>query len=384
MRANWQADPDNLFALDSVIRWRCWSQGLDRCIGFVAPLRHTTPRRAEDAIAQISALRFLGEDKAALLAWQNCEKAPYWKGASNDLRAIFADLKQAGVELPGGSGMWFSGPWIRALTVIAGKSEDQWEQHGDTLLETCDAHVDYLTRAVCLGDAAARLLAMSVLKLRAQRSDTAALAGLHALLAHPNGPDSARMDLLNWLCDQGLRNRKEAAEVWLKGRVHPILSYGMRITDTPRASPFPSMGTAMNERVHQLIGQGKLVQALDLARQLQQLYPAEPSALTNLAAIKEALRHAAVDVIDLYRQAYALAPDYLFARCGLARCLANQGSIEEAHALLEGILDREEFHRSEYRSFLMAQRALALASGDKEAARNLGESLADLEKQLRD
>jgi hypothetical protein len=111
MEANWQADPNNLFALDSVIRWRCWSQGLDHCIGFVTPLRYTTPNRADDAIAQISALRFLGEDNAALLAWQKCERVPYWKDIRNDLRAMFADLKETGVQLPGGSGMWFPAPW---------------------------------------------------------------------------------------------------------------------------------------------------------------------------------------------------------------------------------------------------------------------------------
>ena len=46
IEANWQADPDNLFALDSVIRWRCWSHGLDRCMGLVAPLAaHQAPPR---------------------------------------------------------------------------------------------------------------------------------------------------------------------------------------------------------------------------------------------------------------------------------------------------------------------------------------------------
>lgn len=384
IEANWQADPDNLFALDSVVRWRCWSQGLDRCLGFVAPLRHTTPRRAEDAIAQISALRFLGEDQAAWLAWQNCDKAPYWKGASNDLRAIFADLKEAGVELPGGSGMWFPGPWIRALTAIASKPKEKWEQQWDTVLETCNAHVDYLTRAVDLGDAATRLLGLSVLKIRAKKSDGSALAGLNALLTHRNGPDSARMDLLNWLIDQGLRSRSEPAQVWLSGELRTINSKSLRITDESRASPFPPEGTTLNERMHEAIGNRDLHQALSLAQQLHKMYPDQPSALTNLAGIKEGLGHPKAEVTDLFQQAFALAPDYLFARCGLARCLAGEGNTEEAHKLLDGILEREEFHRSEYRSFLMAQHALALACGEYDTARSLRASLIDLEKALDD
>ena len=380
IEANWLADPDNLFALDSLVRWRCWSQGLDRCMGFVAPLRHTTPRRAEDAIAQISALRFLGDDKAALLAWENCQKAPYWQRSSEDLRTIFSDLRETGVELPGGSGMWFPGPWIRAMTAIANKSKEKWEEQWDTVLSTCDAHVDYLIRAVDFGDAATRLLGLSVLKHRATRSEGAALASVNALLTHANGPDSARMDLLNWLIEQGLRSRIEPAEVWLSGELRTINSKGFRITDESQASPYPPEGTALNERVLEAIGRHDLQQALSLAQQQRQMYPDQPMALVNLAGIKEGLKYPKAEVTDLYRQAYLMAPDYLFARCGLARCLAGEGMTQEAHKLLDDILEREEFHRSEYRSFLLAQRALALAGGEHETVRSLSASLAELDK----
>lgn len=382
IETNWKNDPDNLFALDCMVRWRCWTQGQDSCMGFVAPLRHTTPRRAEDAIAQISALRFLGDDKAALLAWQDCEKASYWPHSSSDLRAIFADLNKSVVELPGGSGMWFPAPWIRALTAIAGKSKEKWAQQWDILLETCDAHVDYLMRAVDVGDAATRLLGLSVLKLRAKRSNGAALASVNALLMHPNGPDSARMDLLKWLIEEGLRDRNEPVEVWLSGELRTINSKSFHITDEHRASPYPPEGTALNERVLEAIGRHDLHQALSLAQQLHQMYPDQPMALVNLAGIKEGLRHPDAEVKDLYCQAYALAPDYLFARCGLVRCLASEGKTEEAHKLLDGIVDRKKFHRSEYRSFLMAQHALALACGEHDTARSLSASLVDLDEVL--
>ena len=79
-----------------------------------------------------------------------------------------------------------------------------------------------------------------------------------------------------------------------------------------------------------------------------------------------------------------MAPDYLFARCGPARCLAGDGQVEEAHKLLDGILEREEFHRSEYRSYLTAQHALALACGEHDAVRTLRASLVDLDKALDD
>ena len=98
-----------------------------------------------------------------------------------------------------------------------------------------------------------------------------------------------------------------------------------------------------------------------------------------MAAIKEALGQPAAEITELYRQAHALAPDYLFARCGLARCLASEGNVDAAHALLDGLLEREDWHFSEYRSFLLAQRALALASEEHETVRTLDASLRDLE-----
>ncbi len=388
IEANWQEGPNNLFALERALRWRCWAEGLDRCMGFSATLLYTVPRRVEDAVARVAALRFLGDEKGARLAWEDSEQAPYWSQATDGQLEMFATLKESGVELPGDSGLWFPSPWIRALTAISGKhkgaQDPQWEQLWNSQLETCDAHADYLTRAVELGDAVVRQLALAVLKRRAKRSDALAISGLQTVLKRPCGSDSVRMDLLNWLIEEGLRSRDEPVEVWLTGNLRTIRSYGLTITDEPRPSPFPPAGTAINERVHEAIRLGNSVEALSLAQQLQQMCPDQPSALTNLAAVKESLGHPAAQITALYRQANVLAPDYLFARCGLARCLAREGSIEEARTLLDGILERQEFHRSEYRSFLMAQRALALASGEQDAARNLGETLVDLDKDLED
>jgi hypothetical protein len=44
--AAWEAHPENLFALERALRWRCWAQGMQRCVGFGATLRAAVPRRA--------------------------------------------------------------------------------------------------------------------------------------------------------------------------------------------------------------------------------------------------------------------------------------------------------------------------------------------------
>lgn len=388
VEANWQAEPNNLFALESAVRWRCWLQGMDRCRGFMAPLQHTDPRRSQDAISRVLALRFLVDDEVALKAWEDSATADYWSLAGADQRETFDDLKNPVAQWPGGSAMWFPSGWIEELKVLSGKSkgasdklvEPKW----DGVLATCDAHVDYLVRVVHLGDEVARFLALSVLKHRAKQNAAESIAGLTALLTNSKGPDAWRMDLLNWLVEHELRSATEPADVWLNGELRTIRSQSFTITDEAQASPFPPKGTVLNERVLEAIGLGNLRLAHDLAAQLYQMHPEQPSALTNLAAVKEGLGVEPTEITDLYRRAHAIAPDYLFARCGLARALTREGKVDDARKLLEGLMEREVFHRSEYRSLLLTQQALALAVGDEKAARGLADAVADLERDVDD
>ncbi|OGB39017.1 MAG: hypothetical protein A2461_00225 [Burkholderiales bacterium RIFOXYC2_FULL_59_8] len=384
MEASWQADPDNLFALDSALRWRCWAEGMDRCRGYGTTLRQATPRRSEEAIAQVMALRFLGDDNAALVAWNNAKNAPYWDQSNPDQRALFTTSKDVLAELPGGSGMWFPLPWVNAVADLWGQSkggaEAAWQQRWDTLVGRCDAHADYLVRAADLGDDPVKFLALSVLKVRAQQSDTAALASLNTLLTLRHGADTDRMELLEWLITHKFRNRSEPAQVWQAGQLRPVQTYNLRITNTPYPSPYPPKSAAINERMLKAVQKGQWSQALQLAEHLLQMHPEEPAALSNLAAIKEGLKHDSTEVASLYRQAHALAPDYLFARCGLARCLMLEGDMEQARRLMTNLLDREEFHRSEYRSILLTQQSLAIASGDLATQKQVEKALADLAK----
>lgn len=44
-------------------------------------------------------------------------------------------------------------------------------------------------------------------------------------------------------------------------------------------------------------------------------------------------------------------PDYLFARCALACCLAAEGKVDEAREMLANLMQRTKFHVSEARTF---------------------------------
>lgn len=203
--ANWQAHPQNLFALERTVRWRCWIEGMDRCLGFTATLTHSTPERIEDAIAQVAALRFLDDENGAQQAWQKSSKATFWQHADEEQRKLFYGLKNPQVGSLWSSSVWFPDTWIRAVrnfsTQSGGVGDDQPEQHWDGLLSTCSAHADYLVRAADMGNEITRMLALAVLKLRAKQGDAAALANLQAMLKRPNDSDTERTEIAKLLND---------------------------------------------------------------------------------------------------------------------------------------------------------------------------------------
>lgn len=385
--AAWMADAGNLFALERCVRWRCWKEGMDRCVGFAATLRATQPRRAEDASARVAALRFLGDQDGAQLAWHEVEGAALWEEAAPEQLDLFAALGNADAEdVPGEQALWFPSPWMKALRRISREgrrlSEATTLPAWDAALDACNAHIDYLQRAAELGDAAIRLLALAVLKRRATLGDAAALGSLTALLVSLRGPDDARMTLLAWLAEQGLRDPAEPARVRLAGSVRDIRSLSLNISGDARPSPYSAAGTALAGQIHAALARRALEQAQELARQLHAMHPEQPSTLTNLATIGQALGATQQQTTRLLEQAHAMAPDHLFARCGLARCRVAEGRLDEARTLLEGLFERTDWHYSEYRSLLLAQRALADAQGDGEAVRSVDASLADIGRRF--
>ena len=389
--ANWQGEQPNLFAIERVLRWRCWTEGMDRCAGFTATLRQATPDRADHALAQVAALRFLGQDAAAHQAWKDAAQATYWK-PGDPVRGMFDALGDPATEWPGGPTQWFPSVWLDAIRDITRQMQHEGsdaaqariEAQLDTQFEACGAHADYLARATALGDATTRKLAREVQKQRARRGDAAALAALQSGLKHPAGTDAERGELLFWLLEHELIRSGEPVEIWQAGSLQRVNPGRMKIHSEHGPSPFSSKGDALNRKVIEAIHRGALRDALELAQRLQGLYPQQPMPLTHLAAIKEALGHPGTEVTALYRQAHALDPHYLFARCGLAGRLAAQGQQEEARALLDGLLgQRQEMHYSEYRSLMQARRELAVADdGDHEAVQAADEALVTLGQQF--
>jgi Tfp pilus assembly protein PilF len=84
----------------------------------------------------------------------------------------------------------------------------------------------------------------------------------------------------------------------------------------------------------------------------------------------------------LYRRAFEIDPDYLFARSGLAKHCAWRGDFEAAKEMLAPVLERGKYHYSEWRAILITQREMALKSGDRAAAQRIGSAILDLQARF--
>lgn len=423
----WRTQPLNLFSLERVIRLRIWHQGRDSAKNLVEPLLTTMPMRAEDALGKLTGLILLNEWYAAEASWQAESNAGYWSdrddgvlhglfaylGAvvavrSGDANAAQERLRQAEGRNPnhlpifdlsaalllksdaggyivevGEFGAWFPMTWCYRMAELRDSKKMDIEQQLRRQFALCDAHADYLGLAVELGGKWSGTIATKILRQRATQGDPAAKEQLVSFLTRPIGPDSYRMELFGWLNGQKLTDGRQSMPVLIGGTVREIKGLSFRLTPEPNVNnPYPPAAQKIYEDMHELLMRRQLAPALVEAEKLCRLCPEVPMSHANIALIKEALSHPIDEVEALFRHAHELDEQYVFARAGLARVLARRGDVAAAKAMLEPVLSRDEYHYSEWRTILIAQREMALAQGENQAVLSIDQALDDLAKMV--
>ena len=385
----WREDADNLFALELAVRWRCWTEGLAAVQCWRDALLGTRARRPEDAIARVLGLRFVGDPEAALAAWREARPDAFWGDASAEQQNLWSELGDDQSSPTGSMAGWFPAAWTDRVRALGGRkaaADGRLQADFEALMGSCDAHVDYLGRACEQGDDMVRTLALAVLKQRASAQatapDPAAVAVLTGLLASLGGPDDGRLSLLAWMNESGVRDPKAPALLRAGGQVREVRGHSMHVHGQPRPSRFDAAGTAIVHELVDAMHEQQFQRALELAGQLVASAPDEAASWSHLASVRQALGDADDALLPLLRRAHGLDPEYLFARCGLVRCLAQTGSLDVARDLIKDLHEIEDWHYSEYRSFLLAQRAMALAGGDAQAAQGIEDSLRQLQQEF--
>jgi tetratricopeptide (TPR) repeat protein len=412
--ASWQAEPENLFALGWATRLRLYRGDETGARGLCSPLGAATARRLDDALPQLEALLLLREDQLAWEAFERARASDWFAhgkdlggallrhfggcaasrlGKGDDARRwwrealdIKPDFQPAGVNLglferegsvsayPTVFDVRQAVPvtWTQALRAQAGEAMAEPEAFA--------ASNAYLEALYLGGDETLRTLVGFVLKHRVEQSDSEAARLLKAFAQLPVGTKEERFGLLGFLRGQGVLARNEPAAFWDGTKLRQIKVTGTEIYREAKESDLPADLEVLLGEAIVLQNSGRAEEAETRLNTVLQRVPDHAVALGNLAGIRS-MQGRDAEALDLLREVVKKHPDYLFARCNLARTLIEDGEIDEAERLLDGLIERDSLHIQEVFALYGTLAMLNRAKGEEEAAQSL---LSSLESMVED
>ncbi len=412
---NWQQAP-NLFALGRLVRLRLWTGGLDSAAGLASDLFQAEAHRGEDRLGQVEGLVLLGRLEEAEEIWLRNDAAhedtdgrpgefPYlgaylaWRLGKEELalerllqdpdsyeaQNMVQDFALA--KLTRGTPDWSVGEWAAwwpLSNINRARKEAKTDADVLAVMSMLKPHNDYLMRMIELGGKVCRTIALPLLQDRASHGDEGASAALTALLDRPCGPDAVRTGLQSWLVDQGLLARGALLPMWLKGESREIRTRAFRIVTEPTTeSDLPPEDQTRYVRAFGLYGEARLGEAEAEMAVLLGRHPDHPRVLANLAIARHGLDLPLADFEPLARRAFAVDPNYAFARIAMALVLIKQGEPKEALVLLDPIVERDELHITEWQACLGVQLFAARAMGDSAAVSNIRPLLREAESMAK-
>ncbi len=214
------------------------------------------------------------------------------------------------------------------------------------------------------GDPAGRTFALGLARM-AETPEL--LEALRGFALGQRGPDAQRMEAAEAATRAGLLPSGEKVRMWIRGEWTDILQFGFELhgepihPHSPRVEP---LARAAMDAIHQ----GDGVKGERLLRQALEIEPDSPALLNNLSTAYQA-QGRGEEGMALTRELHRRFPDYLFARTNLAIHYSGEGRIEEARALLQPLLSRRRLHFSEFSALCAAEIQVALADGNRDAAR---------------
>jgi len=327
-------------------------------------------------LAAVAAAR-LGRDQEARRYWRQCLRiAPGFDLAVDNLAEGEKPVGERHGAWPFGLWNWLPPRIVEDLMALV-RTWTQKERRGEEEEEGAAAQVfqrflQQHPEAVALvpillerGDPRGRELAF----ILAQGARTPELlAALRDFALSQNGPDELRLKAVQEAMRAGLLPRGKPARLWQGGEWRDILIFGFALHDEPRQT-FSRRVTRWMEQALDAFQRGDLDEAERLLKQVLDKEPDAMAAWQNLAAIY-GLRGQAAQAVAITRQLVERHPDYVIGRCNLARFALQLGQVEEAERWLEPLLEREDFHFSEFSMFCDTQLQLLEAQGQENALRS--------------
>ena len=203
---------------------------------------------------------------------------------------------------------------------------------------------------------------------------------LRTLARLPAGTSKERLGFLNALRAAGEIAPDEAVDFWDGKELRQVQTIATEIHRESESSDLPDDLHGILQESLLLHRAGRYEESEARLNAILERIPDHRIALGNLAAIRT-IQNRGREAQEILRRVIAAHPDYLIARCNLAVMLIEEGELDQADALLDGLSQRPRLHVQEVFDLYGAMAMLNRARGNDTAADGL---MATLEGMVED
>ena len=402
----YEAEPDNLFAMSGYIRLLVWDGELEKANQLASKMKEENPERPFYADAQLVTLSFLGRfdeafscyqrfdeeqlekmelpfhDLAASIAfmvgekerakslWQNNTNEEQNRGGEkNPISLLSATPEESRTPALFDNSELLPLSWIESLRVTIKQNKKDPDIFAAMRREIVTLpSIDYLRLArESINDLGGYFIEILLMSYASNGGDEEKKLLIEQFKCHRTDLKS-KMDLLTRLQNQGILSSKEPIKCWNGSVVTEIKSIDFNITREAKESSYSEKDYDLLDEALELLRGGETKKARENLLKLVKRYPTDCTLRGNLAASWT------FDDPDKSKAEYERTlkdfPDYIFARCKVAEEKITNGKLEEAKQLLDGLLDRGEYHIDEFIIINGINAYYQAAEGKKEAAQS--------------
>jgi tetratricopeptide (TPR) repeat protein len=324
-----------------------------------------------------AAATFLGKDEVARKHWKKALKInPNLEWAKENLKDLEKPASQRSGPWAYPIENWLLGHILRELSETMRKqkrSSAKSEVQAALSLFFEEKHPEVIFLASHLverGDAKARQF---VVRIAAVTGHPALVEVAKGFVFGKRGAFDERMQAAQILSEAELLP-SGMFQMWSEGEWREVTLLSMEISPEAVETHLPKKVRDLSYEAFEALNDrdGKRAQAA-LEKALA-LYPDDTLLLNNLSLAFE-LQGQTDKAHQMAREIHTRFPDYFFGIVGVARLATDDGDLEQAHELLNGLMQRKKLHTSEFVALCVAQFDVWLADGNREAARTWLEML---------
>jgi len=208
------------------------------------------------------------------------------------------------------------------------------------------------------------------------------IPGLVEFALGQRGSDEHRMKAANLAVKHGLLDGGKSVTLYVAGESRQLLLLGFEIHDDYQPpDDLPDEALECLVAASNALYDDEPELALKWVEQGLALAPDHATLLNEkVVALVDLGRREEADALT--RRNAKLHPDYLFARCAMARLYAREGKLDEAQEWLDTLMGRTRLSVSEFAAFALAQIGLLMMRGEVEAAMSWVDMLEGVDPDL--